>query len=113
MWERMPYAIIFMDCQMPEMDGFEATREIRRLESERDGRITIIALTASAMDEDRRRCLGAGMDDFLAKPLQSHKLSDTLGRWAAFNPSAGFDRIDDEQLQPAVRHHVVPRTTKS
>ena len=73
--------IVFMDCQMPGMDGYEATREIRRLEAIRKSRVTIIALTASAMEEDRRRCLAAGMDDFLTKPLQAGDIAGALNRW--------------------------------
>ncbi len=74
------YAAILMDCQMPEMDGFEATRHIRDRETSQT-RTPIIALTASAMLEDRERCLEASMDDHLAKPLQFQALKQALDRW--------------------------------
>jgi CheY-like chemotaxis protein len=65
---RTNYALIFMDCRMPRLDGLEATRQIRRAES--DGhRTPIIALTADVMNEDRARCLAAGMDGHVAKPV--------------------------------------------
>jgi PAS domain S-box-containing protein len=73
------FDLILMDCQMPEMDGFEATRLVRAGPSPRSG-VTIAALTANAMSGDRERCLAAGMDDFLAKPIDSEKLAGLLGR---------------------------------
>jgi CheY-like chemotaxis protein len=74
------YDAIFMDCQMPEMDGFEATRELRRREAA--GRRTpILAMTANVMDGDRERCLAAGMDDHLAKPITKEALTAALDRW--------------------------------
>lgn len=68
-----PYALVLMDCQMPEVDGFEATRRIRR-QSGPNGRIPILALTAHGMDQDRRRCAEAGMDGHLVKPVSEERL---------------------------------------
>lgn len=79
---RIPYDLVFMDCQMPEMDGFEAARAIRARERGA-GHIPIVAMTANAMQEDRQRCLEAGMDDYLSKPVASKSLADTLNRWLA------------------------------
>ncbi len=76
------FDIVFMDCQMPEMDGFEATGAIRAHERERSGaRLPIVALTANAMKGDRERCIDAGMDDFLTKPLRPEELREAIARW--------------------------------
>jgi two-component system, sensor histidine kinase and response regulator len=84
--ERIAYAMVLMDCQMPVMDGFQATTVIRRREG--SGRRTpIIAMTANAMQEDRQRCLEAGMDDFISKPVASKALAETLNRWMPCNTS--------------------------
>lgn len=80
------YSLIFMDCQMPLMDGFEATKKIRALEvshglDRRPSRIPIIALTAHALKEDRDQCLAAGMDDYLSKPFNINQLDAILTHW--------------------------------
>ncbi len=75
------FAIVFMDCQMPVLSGFDATREIRALEQDKDHRIPIVAMTANAMDGDRKRCLDSGMDDYLSKPLDRSDLDKVLVRY--------------------------------
>jgi signal transduction histidine kinase/DNA-binding NarL/FixJ family response regulator len=86
MVQSIPFDIVFMDCQMPELDGFEATRAIREWErtSSTDrsaARLPIIALTANAMRGDRERCLDAGMDDYITKPLSRDDLVRVLNAW--------------------------------
>lgn len=114
---RIPYAAVLMDCQMPEMDGFHATREIRRLEAIGTGHeaidswttcpwplaprhIPIIAMTANALQEDRGRCLAAGMDDYLSKPVQAKILAEVLARWTAA-PAVSSDSTDARPVQKA------------
>ena len=83
-YERDPTAVhlILMDCEMPVMDGFEATRQIRRLERNRQlAAVPVIALTAHILEEHRQHGLDAGMDDFLGKPLDSGLLYRTLERY--------------------------------
>jgi CheY-like chemotaxis protein/HPt (histidine-containing phosphotransfer) domain-containing protein len=75
------YDLVLMDCQMPELDGFGATAEIRRGERARGGHLPIVALTANALDGDREICLAAGMDDYLSKPFTREQLVATLRRW--------------------------------
>ncbi|MDR3689309.1 MAG: PAS domain S-box protein [Fimbriimonas sp.] len=80
--ETNAFDMILMDIQMPEMDGLEATREIRNRETEADGRIPIIALTATAFAEDKKACEDAGMDGFLSKPFKRSELEMILRQWA-------------------------------
>jgi PAS domain S-box-containing protein len=79
-WERQRFDIILMDMQMPELDGLEATRRIRDMERERGVRTPIFALTANAMKEDEQRCLDAGMDGYLPKPIEIGRLLQVLER---------------------------------
>ena len=81
---RLPYCLIFMDCHMPEMDGFEAAVEIRRRERELGlPAMPIVALTASVLREDRERCISVGMDEIIGKPVQPAELAQALRRFAA------------------------------
>ncbi len=76
-----PYDMVFMDVQMPQMDGFEATAAIRQREKERDtGHLPIIAMTAHAMKGDRERCIDSGMDDYVSKPIQPKELAAAIAR---------------------------------
>jgi CheY-like chemotaxis protein len=82
---RHQYNLILMDCQMPELDGFEATRLIRNAEATGELHTPIIAMTANAMAGDREACLAAGMDDYLAKPLHIKDLQVMVERWQGPN----------------------------
>ena len=96
------FDMIFMDCQMPEMDGYEATRAIRTLEQEEARpRTPIVAVTAHAMPDDREKCLNAGMDDYIAKPIPEGALRDALVRWVARAPLEK-PAPEIEKLQPAL-----------
>jgi CheY-like chemotaxis protein len=109
------YSAVLMDCQMPEMDGFEATVAIRR-QNQQDGMHTpIIAVTAHAMKGDRERCLAAGMDDYVTKPIRPDILKKVLEQWlppipapsastpalppseAPFNLQAALDRVEGDR----------------
>jgi CheY-like chemotaxis protein len=74
------FDVVLMDCQMPEMDGYEATRRLRKSASHRDPHVPVIALTANALATDRELCLAAGMDDFLTKPIDRQRLEEALKR---------------------------------
>ena len=88
----VPYGLILMDCQMPDMDGLAATRAIRKLEATRGQHTPIVAMTAHAQESDRDARLASGMDDYLSKPVSKERLRAVLGRWiesAALIPADG------------------------
>lgn len=85
--QHSPYSLILMDCQMPVMDGFETTHIIRHREAENKQHIPIIAMTANAMQGDRERCLAAGMDDYVTKPIDVENLQTILSNWMPLDPT--------------------------
>jgi CheY-like chemotaxis protein/HPt (histidine-containing phosphotransfer) domain-containing protein len=91
------YDLILMDCEMPVMDGFEATRRIR--ESPHAG-IPILAVTAHAMPSDRELCLQAGMNDYLSKPVELSELTEKLDKWLPATGGDAMGQSRDEQTQP-------------
>ncbi len=97
-FSQTPYDAILMDCEMPEMNGFDATKAIRETEKAKGTRVPIIAMTSYAMSGDEERCFAAGMDDYLTKPIDPAALADTVSRWIISPsreervPSAVFDR---------------------
>jgi two-component system, sensor histidine kinase and response regulator len=103
---QVAYDLVFMDCQMPEMDGFAATRVIRDGERLTGAHLPIVALTAHAIGSDRERCLAAGMDDYLSKPYTQQQLGDMIRRWVprpgdeAETPADRSGAVHAERVQP-------------
>jgi len=89
LWQWHPFDLIFMDCIMPRLDGFEATRRLRQWEQlQGRQRVPIVALTASAMEKDEERCREAGMDSFVAKPVNIEMLRAVLEQYCTGAPSS-------------------------
>jgi len=105
--QRYPYSLVLMDCQMPEMDGYEAVKYIRQLEQENQcspqspQRVPIVALTANALKGDRQQCLEAGMDDYLTKPLDPDLLIRTIKEHLTVNPAPSVPTAPTSPAPPA------------
>jgi CheY-like chemotaxis protein/HPt (histidine-containing phosphotransfer) domain-containing protein len=109
--EQVPHDLVLMDCQMPEMDGYDATRAIRAADSRvLDRHIPIIALTADAMESARDKALAAGMDDYLTKPIDAMALSEAVARWLACR-RAGGDTANVDQTAPTAEAIIAPPVT--
>ncbi len=111
---RVPFDLIFMDCQMPVMDGYRATELIRSHEREAgEPRRTIIAMTANALEGDRERCLEVGTDDYVCKPIIASALEQTLARWEpaalAELPEAEDNGGETSSIMETVRDNPDPR----
>ncbi len=88
LWQWHPFDLIFMDCVMPRVDGFEATRRLRQWEKDHNrNRVPVVALTASAMEKDEERCREAGMDSFVAKPVNIEMLRAVLEQYCQASAS--------------------------
>ncbi|QJD66376.1 response regulator [Xanthomonas campestris pv. badrii] len=112
--ESTRYDMVFMDCQMPVLDGYAATRRWRAMETESGGRpIPIVAMTANAMAGDRERCLAAGMDDYLSKPVAREQLDACLQRWLPRQPllpgsTSGATPADPESASAGAQARALP-----
>ena len=103
--QQIRYDVVFMDCQMPEMDGYQATIAIRAFESPLGRHTPIVAMTANAMDGDREQCLAVGMDDYVSKPVTAAAVASALHRWATL--TAGQPTPSAETLSADVRANSV------
>ena len=109
----LQYSVVLMDCQMPKMDGFEATRSIRDFEENQSSHMVIIAMTANALSGHRERCIQAGMDGYISKPISLSQLAEVLAQWEVV--SSVFDDLGSSELLEEVLDGPIlePRTIAS
>ncbi|MGW2522305.1 response regulator [Streptomyces sp. NPDC001617] len=100
--EEHSYQAVLMDCQMPRMDGYTTTRELRRREQDHGRHLPVIAMTAGALAEDRHRCLAAGMDDYVSKPVTADELEQALTRWV--HPT--HPQTDNDDLRTSIEQRL-------
>ncbi len=93
--ERGPWTAIFMDCHMPEMNGYDATAEIRKIEKSTNAHVPIVAMTANAMVGDKEKCLHAGMDEYISKPINIEELKEVLSQWITFYTGSSIDKLGE------------------
>ncbi|MBF0380912.1 MAG: response regulator [Magnetococcales bacterium] len=113
--EQKTYDLVFMDCHMPGLDGYETTIKTREIEQSNEGsaRLPIVALTAKAMADDREHCLSVGMDDYLAKPIQASDLQKMIEKWCSYTklPKKNLPAFDVDALMD-YKEQVGPRSDK-
>lgn len=96
--EAEPFDVVLLDCQMPEMDGYEAARYLRNHSESRLRSIPIVAMTANAFTEDRERCLASGMDDYISKPFDREQLAKLLKKWSARGQKTAVTAVSEKQI---------------
>lgn len=106
-WQNKHYDLIFMDCRMPNMDGYEATHEIRSQETENQ-QIPIIALTANATEKDRLKCLAVGMNELVTKPYKPEDLMQVLSKW--LTPPSAIDTVSNHNEMAIIDHDAFKET---
>jgi len=96
------YFLVFMDCQMPNLDGYQTTALIREIEKNKSGHLRIIAMTANAMSGDAEKCYRAGMDDYLSKPIKTQKLLEILSKYISVEPGIIETSVDNKVVEEPV-----------